>query len=281
MSTEVRRFEVKPLGDALGAAIFGLDLSKELDAGTVAALRQAWVENIILVFPNQRLSEDDQERFCRYFGDLEVVRSAKAQDSEHPSIMLITNVQGTGKVTALEDGEMQFHYDQCYYEVPCDGAMLYAMEVPPVGGNTLFANCYAAWETLTDEIKQRIEGRVALNYYDYGNDPTFRPDTINPEAPQWVHPMVRTHPETGRKALFISRLMTIRIEDMDGEESDELLGFLFDHMEHPDFLYEHKWRVDDLMMWDNRCSVHARTYFDPKHRRMMRRVTVRGSSPVV
>lgn len=103
MSTEVRPFEVRPLGDALGAAIFGLDLSKELDAGTVAALRQAWVENIILVFPNQRLSEDDQERFCRYFGDLEVVRSAKSQDSEHPSIMLITNVQGTGKVKPVPD----------------------------------------------------------------------------------------------------------------------------------------------------------------------------------
>ena len=281
MSTDVLPFEVKPLSDALGAAVFGLDLSKELDPETLAAVRQAWLDHVILVFPNQRLSEEDQERFCRYFGELEVVRSATAQDNDHPSVMLITNVKNTGKVTALEDGDMQFHYDQCYYEVPCDGTMLYAMKVPPVGGNTLFANCYSAYETLTDEVKQRIEGRNALNYYDYGNDPTYRPGTINPDAPQWVHPVVRTHPETGRKALFINRLMTICIEDMDRAESDELLTFLFDHMEHPDFIYEHKWRIDDLMMWDNRCSVHARTYFDPNHERMMRRVTVRGSAPVV
>ena len=278
MSTKALPFEVRSLSDALGAAVSGLDLSKELDAGTVAALRQTWLDNVILVFPEQSLSEDDQERFCRCFGELEVVRSAKAQDGDHPSVMLITNVKGTGKV---EDGEMQFHYDQCYYETPCDGTMLYAMEVPPVGGNTLFANCYAAYESLTDEVKQRIEGRKALNYYDYGSDPTFRPDTINPDAPQWVHPIVRTHPETGRKALFINRLMTISIEDMERAESDGLLGLLFDHMEHPDFIYEHKWRIDDLMMWDNRCSVHARTYFDPGHQRMMRRVTVRGSAPVV
>jgi len=281
MSTEVLPFEVSPLSDALGAAIFGLDLSKELDPDTVAAVRQAWLENVILVFPNQRLSEDDQERFCRYFGELEVVRSAVAQDSAHPSVMLITNVKNTGKVTALEDGEMQFHYDQCYYEVPCDGTMLYAMKIPPVGGNTLFANCYTAYETLPDEIKARIAGRKALNYYDYGNDPTFRPDSLSPDAPQWVHPVVRTHPETGRKALFINRLMTIRIEGMDPAESDELLNLLFDHMEQPEFVYEHKWRVDDLMMWDNRCSVHARTFFDPGYERMMRRVTVRGSAPVV
>lgn len=281
MTTDLLPIKVTPLGDALGAAVFGLDLSRELDAETIAAVRQVWLDNIVVVFPNQRLSEEDQERFAGYFGDLEMVRSARAQDSDHPSIMLITNVKDTGKVTALEDGDMEFHYDQCYYETPCDATILYAMEVPGIGGNTIFTDCYGAYDTLTDEMKQRLEGRTALNYYDYKNDPTARPDTINPGAPQWVHPVVRTHPETGKKALFINRLMTIRIEDMDEAESEELLDFLFDHMEHPDFLYEHKWRVDDLTMWDNRCSVHARTYFDPSQRRMMRRVTVRGGQPVV
>jgi taurine dioxygenase len=281
MAVDVLPFKVSLLGDALGARISGIDLSQELDAETVAALRRAWLENVIVVFPGQNLSEADQERFCGNFGELEIVRSARAQDADHPSIMLITNVRDTGKVTALEDGEMFFHYDQCYYEVPADATILYAMEVPKAGGHTLFANCYTAYETLPDDVKRRIDGLKALNYYDYRRDPTVRPDTLNPDAPRWVHPVVRTHPETGRKALFINRLMTISIEGMDAVESGELLTFLFDHMEKPAYIYEHEWTVGDLMMWDNRCSIHARTDFDPSQRRMMRRITVRGSEPVI
>ncbi len=280
MATDLMPFKVEPLSDALGARISGIDLSKELDASTIAALRRTWLDNVIVVFPGQELSEADQERFCRHFGDLEMVRSARAQDSEHPSIMLITNVKNTGKVTTLENGEMFFHYDQCYYEVPADATILYAMEVPGAGGHTQYANCYTAYEALPDDVKQRIDGLTALNYYDYKRDPTVRPDMLNPDAPRWVHPVVRTHPETGRKALFINRLMTISIEGMDPSESDELLTYLFDHMERPEFVYEHHWTVGDLMMWDNRCSIHARTDFDPAERRMMRRITVRGSSPV-
>lgn len=281
MVAEVLPFKVETLSGALGAKISGIDLSRDLDAGTIASLRQAWLENVIVVFPGQTLTEADQERFCRNFGELEIVRSAQAQDAEHPSIMLITNVRDTGKVTALENGEMFFHYDQCYYEVPAEATMLYAMEVPKAGGHTLFANCYTAYETLSDDVKRRIEGLKALNYYDYRRDPAVRPDTLNPDAPRWVHPVVRTHPETGRKALFINRLMTVSIEGMDAVESGELLTFLFDHMERPEYVYEHKWTVGDLMMWDNRCSIHARTDFDPSQRRMMRRITVRGSAPVV
>ncbi len=274
-------FKVTPLSGALGASISGIDLRQDLDAGARAALRQVWLENIILVFPGQDLTEADQERFCRYFGELEKVRSAVAQDSAHPSIMLITNVRDTGKATALEDGEMYFHYDQCYYETPADAAFLYAMEVPDAGGHTLFANCCRAYESLPDEVRRRIDGLRALNYYDYRRDPTVRPDTLNPDAPRFVHPVVRTHPETGRKALYVNRLMTISIDGMESPESDALLDYLFDHMEQRRFVYEHKWTVGDLMMWDNRCSIHARTDFSPSQRRMMRRITVRGSAPVV
>jgi taurine dioxygenase len=272
-------FKVTPLSDALGAAITGIDLSQPLDPDTVAALRKTWCDNVIVVFPGQKLSEADQERFCRYFGELQPVRSA-ALDANHPHTLLITNVKDTGMETALEDGEMQFHYDQCYYERPCDGSTLYAMEVPKSGGDTQFANCYTAYEKLSDDIKARIEGAMALNYYDYGGNPTLRPDTLKPDAPQWVHPVVRTHNETGRKALFVNRLMTIRIEGMDPAESDELLEILFAAVEAPENIYEHHWKLDDLMMWDNRCSVHARTYFEPDDRRMMRRVTIKGGEPV-
>jgi len=271
---------VRPLSAALGAEIGGVDLSKPLDKATFAAIHKAWLDNVIILFRDQKLVEDDQERFCRQFGDLEVVRSAVSQDNKHPSVLLITNVRNTGKVTALEDGEMMFHYDQCYYEHPCMGSTLYAMEVPKEGGNTIFANCALAYDRLPDAVKKRIAGLKARNYYDYKRDPTIRPKSLNPEAPQWVHPVVRTHPETGRKAIYVNRLMTIRIEGVDPDESDEILNLLFAHIEKPEFQYEHKWQVGDMLMWDNRCSVHARTFFSPDTRRMMRRVTVRDPVPV-
>ena len=270
---------VTPLSDALGAAITGVDLRRDLDDATIQDIKQAWYDHVILVFPNQDINDDEQENFCRNFGELELVRTTTVA-SDHPHVMMITNVKDTGKPTALEDGEMMFHYDQCYYEQPCMGATLYAIEIPDVGGNTLFANCTKAYDALSDDWKQRLEGLTALNYYDYGLTPTMRPEDMNPDVPQWTHPVVRTHSETGRKALYVNRLMSMRIEGLPEEESDEILNFLFDQIEKPEFIYEHVWSVGDLMMWDNRCSVHARTHFDPEKRRMMRRVTVRDPVPV-
>jgi len=279
MSDMKTRFKITPLSDALGASITGVDLSQMLSPDIVADLRKAWNDHVILVFPGQKMDEADQEQFCRYFGELQRVRSTALND-DHPHTLMVTNVKDTGMKTALEDGEMQFHYDQCYYERPSDGSTLYAIEVTETGGNTRFSNCTLAYESLPDDLKRRIDGRKALNYYDYAAHPTLRPDSIDADAPQWVHPVVRTHNETGRKALYVNRLMTIRIEDMDPDESDEVLGLLFDVIERPEHIYEHRWRVDDLVIWDNRCSVHARTYFSPDDRRMMRRVTIAGSAPV-
>jgi taurine dioxygenase len=270
---------ITPLLDAIGAAITGVDLSQDVDAETVAAIKQAWLDNIIIVFPGQDITDDEQEIFCRNFGELELVRTTTSIDKDHPSIMMITNVKDSGKPTALEDGEMMFHYDQCYYEQPSMGSTLYAIEVPDEGGNTLFASCIKAYDALSDGWKQRIEGLRALNYYDYARNPTMRPDDVNPDVPQWTHPVVRVHPETGKKAIYVNRLMSILIEGLPAEESDEILNFLFDHIEKPEFVYEHVWTVGDMMMWDNRCSVHARTYFSPEKRRMMRRVTVRDAIP--
>ncbi len=275
-----RRITFDRLSDALGARIEGVDLGHDLDQEAVREIKQALLDNVIILFPGQDLTEDDQERFCRYFGDLELVRTGQAVGGDHPAVMMITNANDTGRPTALEDGEMMFHYDQCYYEHPCLGATLYAIEVPDEGGNTLFANCAMAYDALSVDWKRRLEGLRALNYYDYSGNPTLRPDEINTEAPHWVHPIVRTHPETGRKALFVNRLMTLSIDGLARQESDEILNYLFDHIESPEFVYEHVWTVGDMMMWDNRCSIHARTYFSPDKRRMMRRVTVRDPDPV-
>ena len=271
---------VSPLSEAIGARIEGVDLSRELDGGTFDAIRNALFDHAIIVVPGQALDEDDQERFCRYFGELEMVRSGEAT-SDHPAVLMITNVTDSGRPTALEDGEMMFHYDQCYYENPALGSTLYAIEIPDEGGNTLFANCRLAYEALDDGWKARLDGLRALHYYDYKRDPTLRPSTINPDAPQWVHPVVRTHPETGKKAIYVNRLMTLWIEGIDRDESDGILDYLFAHIEKPEFVYEHEWTVGELIMWDNRCSAHARTWFSPEKRRMMRRVTVRDPYPVV
>jgi len=271
---------VTPLSDVLGAAVTDIDLSRELASDTISKIKEAWHEYTVLVFPNQSINDEQQEKFCRHFGELELVRTTNVAN-DHPHVMMITNVTDTGKPTALEDGEMMFHYDQCYYERPCLGATLYSIEVPDEGGNTLFANCTKAYEALPQKWKNRISSLKALNYYNYGSSPTTRPENIDTKTPQWVHPVVRIHPETGQKALYVSRLMSMRIQDVSTEESDEILYYLFDHMEQTEFVYEHIWSVGELLMWDNRCSVHARTYFAPEKRRMMRRVTVRDPVPVI
>ena len=159
-------------------------------------------------------------------------------------------------------------------------SMLYALEVPSKGGNTLFANGYKAYETLPESIKKRIEGRKALNAYDYEAAAMHRGTRLREGIPSCWHPAVRTHPATGKKALYVNRLMTIAIEGMPQEESDRLLGMLFDHQEQLQFVYEHVWRPHDLLLWDNRCALHARTDFSAAERRLLRRLTILGEKPV-
>jgi taurine dioxygenase len=272
--------EIVPLSGALGAEIRGLDLTREIDDATFAVVEKAWHDNLILLFRGQDLSEDDQVRFARRFGALQSrprPASMRAESGEvrHPEIMLVSNIRKDGKlIGSLPDGEMQFHSDMCYIEKPAKGTFLYAIEIPSVGGDTQFLNTYKAYELLPADIKARIDGAKALNVFLYGstsregNKPDFS-----------VHPMVRTHPDTGRKALFVNRLMTWSIEGMDEAESTALLARLFDHMERPDFIYDHKWRVGDLVLWDNRCTLHARTDFSDQERRLLRRVVIQGDKP--
>lgn len=268
---------IKKLHPDIAAEVRGVDIGSGIDITTALDIKKALLEHLVLIFPSQVVSESAQEEFCRHFGDLELVRSALSQDKEHPSVLLITNVSNTGKTTALEDGEMMFHYDQCYYPNPCLGSTLYALEVPRHGGNTLFANGFAAYERLPNEWKKRIEGLNAIHYYSYASDPTQRPETLKPDAPQCSHAIVRKHPESGKKCLFVNRLMTIRVEGLKDLESDKILSYLFSVLEDPEHIYEHVWTKGDLIMWDNRSSAHARTFFAPNERRMMRRVTIKDS----
>ena len=272
---------VRPLSSALGAEIIGVDLSRPLDDATVAAVKAAWNEHLVLLFRDQALSEDDQVRFARHFGELQQRPRPKDLRAEakvkNPEVMLVSNIRENGKpIGSLPDGEMQFHSDMCYIPAPPKGTFLYAIEIPSEGGDTLFLNMYKAYETLPPETKARLKDKSAVNVFLYGstsrdgNKPDFN---IHPHA---THPMVRTHSDTGRPALYINRLMTWNIEGMEGAEGQELLDSLLDHIEQPQFIYEHKWKVGDLILWDNRCTLHARTDFSDKERRLLRRVVVQA-----
>lgn len=271
---------IRPLSPALGAEIIGVDLREQLDEDVFRQILDAWHRHLVLLFRDQKLTEEDQVRFAERFGPLARIHTRQFVKT-HPAVMLISNIREGGKpIGALPDGEMQFHSDQCHQERPATGSLLYAIEVPSTGGDTLFANAYMAYETLPDAVKRRIEGRKALNAYDYDSASTRRSADISKDVPSCVHPVVRTHPVTGRKALYVNRLMTRRIEDLPANESDELLTMLFDHQERPAFVYAHVWRPGDLLMWDNRCTLHARTDFSAAERRLMRRVTILGEKPV-
>jgi taurine dioxygenase len=271
--------EIRPLSRIIGAEISGVDLSRELDAETVGAIRAAWLDHMVVVFPDQHMDEDDQTRFCRYFGDIELPMLSPSQDDEHPHVMFISNVRDMGLRTTLEDGEMMFHSDRSFHEFPFMATTLYAVEVPSRGGNTLFANCYASYEALSPDLKDRLEGRRAMNVYDYENNQVQKTQENSPDAPRFAQPIFRTHPETGRKSIYVSRLMTDYIVDAAPDESRDLLEQLFQCAEQPEFVYEHVWRAGDFVMWDNRCTMHARTDFDPGERRMLRRIAICGDRP--
>jgi taurine dioxygenase len=276
------RFDVVALTQHIGAEIRGIDLRERPDGLTIAAIQQAWLDHLVIIFPGQKLSQEDLVRITHYFGEqAQHSRPAKyfpkGYSSLLPGIMLISNIRENGEpIGALPDGEMMFHHDMIHVEVPSKATLLYSIEIPSSGGNTLFASGYAAYDTLDPAIRNRLEGRCAKHHYNYGS--TQKGDNRGTEAfGEFVHPVFRTHEETGKKAIYVNRLMTVGIVDMPQEESEPLLNAVFDHAEKREFVYEHVWRIGDLLLWDNRCSSHARTDFPSTERRLMLRTTVKGT----
>jgi taurine dioxygenase len=271
---------IRVLSPALGAEILGIDLRQPLDEAAFAQVLAAWHEHLVILFRNQTLSEDDEVHFAERFGPPAVIHTRQFVRG-HPAVMLISNIREDGKpIDALPDGEMHFHTDQCHQSdrpwPRCFTPSRYRASAATPCSQT----GYRAYETLPPDVKRRIEGRRALNVYDYDSAATKRGSQIRPGVPSYAHPVVRTHPATGHKALYVNRLMTVQIEGISPYESDELLQFLFDHQERREFVYEHVWRPGDLLMWDNRCTLHARTDFPANERRLMRRVTILGEKPV-
>lgn len=252
---------ITPISPAIGAEIGGIDLAADIDAPTFAAVRQVWYDHNLLLFRSQDLPEPAQIRFAGRFGALAEVVNENGDDG------------------ALPGAETLFHSDQCYLERPCLATTLHAVEVPASGGTTFFANTYAAYETLPTALRQRIAGRKAMNVLDDRRGAARRGAESAADLPRFAHPIVRTHPVTGRKALFVNRRMTERILDMRPGDSDAILAALFDHQERPEFLYEHAWRPGDLVVWDNRCTLRADTRSSAAGPRLLRRVAVVGEKP--
>jgi taurine dioxygenase len=271
--------ETRPLSDAIGAEILGVDLAGEIFEELFAEIRQAWVTHKVLLFRGQDIDHPTQTAFARRFGDIQVVRSATHLVGESQEVMHVSNRPVDGKPGILPDGEMMFHTDQCYYEVPSRLTMLFAIAIPSSGGNTLFLNTMAAYAALPAGTKDRLAGLMGHNIYDYDGSPTLRAAGHSDDAPQFDHPIVIRHPETGAPCLYANRLMTDHILGLEREESDALLLELFERAENEDFIYEHVWQPGDLILWDNLATMHARTDFDPAETRTLRRATVAGERP--
>ena len=260
------KLDVVPLTKHIGAEIRGLDLREKPDDATIKAIYQAWLDHIVIIFPDQKLSQEDLIRVTGYFGEQGMPRRPpkffpKGYANILPGIMMISNIRENGEpIGALPDGEMMFHHDMIHSEMPDKATLLYSVEIPSTGGNTLFASGYAAYDTLDPAVRNRLEGRLAIHHYNYGS--VQKGDGKGTEAfGQCKHPVFRTHEDTNRKAVYVNRLMTVGVEGIPQAEAEQLLNAMFDHAEKREFVYEHVWRLGDLMLWDNRNSSHARTDF--------------------
>ena len=271
--------DVTPLPGALGAAVTGIDLSNAIDPEAIATIRQAFLDHHLLVFPDQSLSDGDHVRVCEVFGPVQPERmNPDLADAAKPGVHFVSN---TRPDAILPHGDIVFHMDQVQYETPCLAMSLYGIEVPSSGGETLFANAIAAYDSLPGEMKQRLAPLKGFNCYLYDSPNVLRRVTEREaNAPRAIHPVVRTHPETGRKAIHVSRLSTDYIVGLDKDESDALLESLFATLEEDHFVYQHRWRPGDLVIWDNRCVMHARNDYDSvNERRLLRRIAVIGDRP--
>ncbi len=281
--------QINRLSAALGAEITGLDVSRLTDE-QVAAVSDAFHEHQVIVLRDQSLTPEQHIAFSRHFGGHEIHISKKYLLAEHPEILVLSNRKENGEYIGVENAGDYWHSDLSYMEKPSLGSLLYALEVPPEGGDTEWANQYTAYETLPEETRKRVDGLKARHSFNRFRNPRVHvPDhamkgareryaAISPDDA--IHPIARTHPVTGRKALYVSPRFTIGIEGLPDAEGQQLLEELFAHMTRPEFIYHHKWRLGDLLFWDNRCLVHLACRGIPDGQiRHMHRTTVSGDVP--
>ena len=275
--------DVIPTGAGLGAEVRAGDL-RALDDAAFARVLRAWHDHSVVLFRGQALSDADLIAFSRRFGDLDwapIQETGRRFVEGMPEIYIVSNVKVNGEpIGSLGDGEAVWHTDMSYLDMPPKASMLYSLEIPTSGGNTSFCSMYAIYDALPAELRERIAGLKIKHdgtynsggYVRQGVTPTDDPRT----SPGALHPLVCTHPDTGRRMLYLGRRRNAYIGGLELAESEALLDELWSYVDLPQFCFEHVWRVGDLVLWDNRCTMHRRDAFDPKQRRIMHRTQVKG-----
>jgi alpha-ketoglutarate-dependent taurine dioxygenase len=283
---------VKPRHPALGAEIRGVDMQKPLDAETVKQVHDAWMKHLVVVFPDQHITDQQHVAFTRNFGEPEIFHqtSLHLRSDRVREIFLVSNVDEQDKLLKPSDpgqkqlsSSQQWHTDSSYRPTPSMGSLLHGIEISRTGGITQFINMYMAYDDLPESLKRQVEGRKAR--HDFGmlsrlvgsTPPTAEEKAAMP--PVW-HPMVRRHPVTGRKCLYISSIYNDAVEGMETGPARRLIEELSVFAAQPRYMYRHEWEPHDVLMWDNRCTVHAVTPHDPNERRVMHRTTIVGREPV-
>ena len=284
-SNTAQEVKITPLDAPLGAVVTGLDASKPVDPATILRLKQAHRNYHILIFKNQKLTDEQLKNFAYYFGDLFVpldetpVLASKVGFT--PVVIPVANIEGGYTGT----GELTFHADHHWTPYPSSGSFLYAEEVTTKGGETAWLNLNLAYESLDEATKERIKDLQLITYNPFVRTPDspkrlYRKDTSEPLlSPAFPHPLVRTHPESGLKVLSLGYATEVSVVGLDPEEGSELIAQLREHLNQPKFYYEHKWSVGDIVYWDNQSTLHRRIAFDPSERRVLKRISLAGSRP--
>ncbi len=285
-SAAIPALDITPVSPAIGAEVRGVDLAT-IDDATFEALHKTWLEYGVLLLRNQSLTDAELVAFSRRFGDLDEAppnENGKGGVDGFPEVLVLSNVKENGKaIGALGNAEAIWHSDMNYIAEPPTGSVLYSLEVPDTGGDTGFCNMYKALEELPADIRHRI-ANLKIKHDSSTNSGGFlregaKPVTDVRECPGAVHPIVRTHPETGRKALFIGRRRFAYVMGLDLDESESLLDDIWSHATRDDFTWHHQWRVGDVLIWDNRSTMHRRDDFDDSARRIMHRTQIKGDAP--
>ena len=284
---------VTPRHPALGAEVRGIDMHRPLDAETVKAVRDAWTRHLVLVFPDQQISDQEHVAFTRHFGEPEIFHqtSLSLRSDRVREIFLVSNVDEAGRLMRPSEpsqkqlsSSRQWHTDSSYRPMPSVGSLLHGIEISRTGGITQFINMYMVYDDLPVSLRRQVEGRRARHDFGMLHRITGAPPPSAEEQaampPVW-HPLVRRHPVSGRKSLYISSIYNDAIEDMDDRAASRLLEELTAFSEQPKYMYRHVWEPHDVLMWDNRCTVHAVTPHDPDERRVMHRTTIVGNEPVI
>jgi taurine dioxygenase len=279
------RVTVVPTGRALGAEFQGVDL-RQIDTPDFAAIYRVWLDYQVVLFRGQPMADDDLIAFSRRFGELDwapVQESGRRFVEGHPEIYVVSNVIENGvPIGSLGAGEATWHTDMSYLEDPPKASVLYALEVPPAGGNTYFSSMYRAYELLPGRLQQRIAGLLLKHDGTYNSGGYVRQGAAAVDdpltSPGTYHPLVPTHPETGRRLLYLGRRRNAYLGGLALAESEALLDELWSYAVRDECSWRHEWQVGDLVMWDNRCTMHRRDAFDRDARRIMHRTQIKGEA---